>query len=184
MAAEFNPRDFRRGLRDASITDAEYRVAVELCEHAGIGKPVVWPSVPTLAENCCMKDRAVQYILRRLESKGVIACENRSKGGRGQTSRWRLLTKTVHSHAPFTDPETVHHDSRNGAPARPKTVHGHAPEEVIEEERRSAARAPAPADAAPRAPRQGSGQKPVNDEGASEDGLLLESWERRALTTM
>jgi len=92
-ADNFSPRAFRRSLRHACLTDAEYRVANELCEFAGIGKPVVWPSVPTLAENCCMKDRGVQYTLGRLEAKGVIACVTRSKGGRGQTSRWQLLVK-------------------------------------------------------------------------------------------
>jgi hypothetical protein len=64
MAAEFNPRDFRRGLRGAGLTDAEYRVAVELAEFSMIGKPEVWPSLPTLAENCCMADRrSVRRIL-------------------------------------------------------------------------------------------------------------------------
>jgi hypothetical protein len=154
-ADQFHPREFRRGLRHAWLTDAEYRIAVELCEFAGIGKPVVWPSVPTLAENCCMKDRGVQYILGRLETKGVIVCVTRSKGGRGQTSRWQLLVRgftsdtvsdseTVHSHAPFTDPETVHGGDQNGAPARTKTVHGHAPE-VVKEVGRSRGSAPPPA---------------------------------------
>jgi len=192
-ADNFSPRAFRRSLRHACLTDAEYRVANELCEFAGIGKPVVWPSVPTLAENCCMKDRGVQYTLGRLEAKGVIACVTRSKGGRGQTSRWQLLVKgdtvsdpeTVHSHAPFTNPETVHGDDRNGAPARTQTVHGHAPEVVKEGGRRRGGAPPGPAlDARAGAPptkaaADAAPTLPLNHD----DALHIETWLEWAANT-
>jgi hypothetical protein len=40
---EFHPGDFRRALRDLNLTPAERVVAVELCEFAGIERPIVWP---------------------------------------------------------------------------------------------------------------------------------------------
>jgi Helix-turn-helix domain len=135
-AEDFQPRDFRRSLRGAGLTDAEYRVAVELCEFAGIGRPVVWPSMPVLAENCCMSDRRnVRRILHRLETKGVIVCIARSKGGRGQTSRWELRTATQEtgSHGtPFTDNKTGSHEPQNWVPTRHKTGSHGTPEVVIE----------------------------------------------------
>lgn len=115
-ADNFQPRDFRRSLRGAGITPTEYRVAIELCEYANRGEPIVWPSVPTLAENSAMTDRAVQKILRRLEDKGVIVCEIRSKGGPGKSSRWRLVIRnaeTVNHGTPFAAPETVNHETLN-----------------------------------------------------------------------
>jgi Helix-turn-helix domain len=135
---EFNPREFRRSLRRPDISDAEYRVAVELCEHANRGDPIVWPSVPTLAEDSAMTDRAVQKILRRLEDKGVIVCEIRSKGGRGKSSRWRLIvnTETVNDGTPFTEPERVNHGARNGEPRSTKPRTAVHPKKIEEEGRR------------------------------------------------
>jgi hypothetical protein len=113
--AEFHPGAFRRGLRHAGLTHGEYRVAVELAEHASPDRPTVWPSVPTLMEICGMTDRGVRQVLTNLEAKGVIACPARIKGGRGHTNHWRLLViptpKTLTEGAGFTDPETLHDGS-------------------------------------------------------------------------
>jgi len=121
------------------VTDAEYRVAVELSEYAAIGKAVVWPSLPTLAEHCRMERRSVQRILRRLEGKGVIVCVTRSKGGRSQTSRWQLCTRTPETAthgSPFTA-ENRDPRSPKPRPKEPKTATGGSPEvvkEVVKEE--------------------------------------------------
>jgi hypothetical protein len=101
--AEFHPRDFRRGLRHANLTDSEFRVAVELCEYAGFDKPTVWPSTVVLADTCGMAERSLRRIIRRLEAKGVITCAAPSKGGRGQTSRWQLHVITRTGQSGFLD---------------------------------------------------------------------------------
>ena len=91
---DFQPRDFRRRLRGAGLTATEYRVAVELCEYAGVGKPAVWPAIDTLAYDCGVSRSTVIRALRRLRAEGVISCVAQ-KGGRGRTSRWQLVVKGV-----------------------------------------------------------------------------------------
>jgi len=90
---DFSPRAFRRSLRGAGITATEYRVAVELCEYAGPQKPVVWPSIAVLAEDCELGRSTVIRVLGQLESKGFIACDGGRKGGRGCSTRWRPIVK-------------------------------------------------------------------------------------------
>jgi hypothetical protein len=167
---EFNPREFRRSLRGPDISDAEYRVAVELAEFSMIGKPTVWPSVPTLAENCGMDDRSVRRILGRLEAKGVIVCAVRSKGGRGQTSRWQLCAnKTLTRESGFTGHKTLTHEAENPDPAGIKTLTHRSPEVVIEEERR---RGDAP-------PAWGGNASPGNDDDVSHPETWAE-WAAKA----
>lgn len=103
---EFHPRDFRHGLRHAGLTHGEFRVAVELSEYCGVGKPEVWPSVAKLAETCDMTERGIQRALEHLAGKGVVALVFRTKGGRGSTNRWRLLVKTPNEGSGFTTPGT------------------------------------------------------------------------------
>lgn len=98
----FHPRDFRRGLRHAGLTHGEYRVAVELAEHSNRDDPIVWPSVAALADVCAMTERGVQCILSSLSAKGVAARVSSTKGGRGNTNRWRLLVKTPNNASGFT----------------------------------------------------------------------------------
>ena len=138
-APQFHPRDFRRGLRHAGLTDGEYRVAIELSEFAGIDRPVVWPSIPTLAENCCIDERSVRRILHRLEAKGVIACIVRSKGGRGHTNQSRLCVlpqETLTDGSGFMGDETLTDGSVNPDPTCRKTLTGGSGEVVIEEEKK------------------------------------------------
>ena len=92
-SAAFNPRVFRRSLRRAGVTANQYRVAVELCEYASQDKSVVWPSVAVLAEDCELDRRNVIRALNQLESKGFIVCDGGRKGGRGCSTRWRLVIK-------------------------------------------------------------------------------------------
>ncbi|MGV0781469.1 helix-turn-helix domain-containing protein [Mycolicibacterium sp. XJ775] len=89
----FNPRAFRRSLRRAGITATQYRLAVELCEYANQDRSVVWPSVAVLAEDCEISERSVVRMLNQLESHGFIACDGGRKGGRGCSTRWRLIVK-------------------------------------------------------------------------------------------
>jgi hypothetical protein len=143
VSEEFHPGQFRRSLRSAKLTDAEYRVAVELAEFSMVGKPVVWPSLPLLAENCCMADRrSVRRILGRLEAKGVIECITRSKGGRSQTSHWRLCStpETGTGGSPFTDHKTGTQTTQNRDPTCHKTGTHRSPEVVIEVEKEVGAR--------------------------------------------
>jgi hypothetical protein len=150
-APEFHPRDFRRSLRGTGFTRGEYRVAVELSEFTAIGRPVVWPSMSLLAENCCMDVRSVKRIIRRLEAKRVVVCVTRSKGGRGHTSHWRLCVlpqETMTQGSPFSqknhDPdgqETMTGGSINHDPDGQKTMTPWSPEVVIEEEKKKGARA-------------------------------------------
>jgi DNA-binding MarR family transcriptional regulator len=93
MSGDFHPRDFRRSLRGPDITLTEYRVAVELSEYAAVGKPVVWPSIDTLAGDCGLHRSTVIAVLNRLRAKGVIVCDGDRSGGRGRTTRWRLVVK-------------------------------------------------------------------------------------------
>ncbi|WP_029108545.1 helix-turn-helix domain-containing protein [Mycobacterium sp. URHD0025] len=93
----FNPRAFRRSLRRAGITATQYRVAVELCEYASQDRSVVWPSVAVLAEDCELGRSTVIRILGQLESHGIITCDGGRKGGRGCSTRWRLIAKGVTS---------------------------------------------------------------------------------------
>jgi Helix-turn-helix domain len=112
-ANEFNPREFRRGLRDVKLTSTAYRVAVELSEYANPGQPHVWPSVDTLADNCGMRRATIIRALNTLASNGVItATEGRSKGGRNQTTRWHLNCRTA---ATVLDSETVANPSKTVA---------------------------------------------------------------------
>jgi hypothetical protein len=93
MSDEFHPREFRRSLRGAGITLAEHRVAVELCEYAAVGKPVVWPAIDTLAADCGLSRSATKRALNQLQVKGVIVCDGDRSGGRGRANRWWLIVK-------------------------------------------------------------------------------------------
>jgi DNA-binding MarR family transcriptional regulator len=105
--SEFRPRNFRRSLRGAGITATEYRVAVELCEYAGAGKSIVWPSIATLAADCEVDRSTVIRALNQLKAKGLIACVGDRSGGRGRATRWRLLNKKGRANDTLSDGERV-----------------------------------------------------------------------------
>jgi Helix-turn-helix domain len=152
VSGQFHPGVFRRGLRHAGLSDGEFRVAVELSEYSGMDKPVVWPSVRALAEACGMTERGVQKALERLVTKGVLALVSRTKGGRGCTNHWRLLTKTPNRDSGFETAETPNHGSPftaetpNEDTPKPRTEahetpNPRSPEVVISGEREGDARA-------------------------------------------
>lgn len=111
-----------------------------------------WPSIATIARLGCVTDRRVQYNLRALEAAGWLSIEQRSAGGRGRTSVYRLnlprmrqnmLLKgaadgTVGQHggppqrvpqtAPLPVAETVPPATGNGAAGGKKTLLPAAPE--------------------------------------------------------
>ena len=83
----FTPWDFRQSLRGMKLTLTQYRVAIELAEHAEVGKPAVWPSLATLAGNCACNQRMVEKSLADLTAMGIIA------KGKGRSTRillWAL----------------------------------------------------------------------------------------------
>src|SRR5262249_51390390 len=120
---DFHPRDFRRGLRGAGLTANEYRVAVELSEYAAVGKPVVWPAVDTLAADCAVSRSTVIRALNRLEAKAVITCAGGRNGGRGRSTRWRLLVKGVISDT-VSDSERVSSQTKRVSSQTKKGVTG------------------------------------------------------------
>jgi hypothetical protein len=182
-ADHFSPRAFRRGLRGAGITATEYRVAVELCEYAGPGKPVVWPSIAALAEDCELDRSTVIRTLNRLEVKGFIARDSARKGGRGQSTRWRLIVKGGAS-ATLSDTERVAPETERVAnqPIKGRTS---ATRRSKEEERRSAGSGVPP----PPALTRGAGTpSPGSDSGAAlplnhDDAIHLETWPEWAAAT-
>lgn len=129
----FHPRDFRRGLRHAGLTHGEYRVAVELAEHSNRDDPIVWPSVAALADVCAMTERGVQGILSSLSAKGVATRVSSTKGGRGNTNRWRLLIKTPNDASGFTagsEAETPNETAQKPRTKLHKTPNRRSPEVV------------------------------------------------------
>ena len=119
----FHPRDFRRSLRHANLTDAEYRVAVEMCEYATIDQPEVWPSAAALADSCHKTARTVIRIARRLEEKQLIVRTVTSKGGRAKTNHWRLQ-ETLTGVSGFTSAETLTSQALNPDISGPETPVG------------------------------------------------------------
>ena len=131
-AEEFHPRDFRRGLRHAGVTDAEYRVAVELSEYAAIGKAVVWPSLPTLAEHCRMERRRCAAHPPQAGGKG---CHRLRYPQQGRPQPNQSLA-AMHAHTGNRDPRVAVY-GRKPRPKEPKTATGGSPEvvkEVVKEE--------------------------------------------------
>jgi hypothetical protein len=167
----FHPRDFRRGLRPAKLTDAEYRVAVEMCEYAAIDQPEVWPSAAALADSCHMTTRAVIRIARRLEAKRLIARIAPSNGGRAKTNHWRLL-ETLTGGSGFSGAETLTDEALNPDPPSPETLTRGSGEVVKEvDRRRGGARAGAEPPNLPAVPDPGNAPPPAtNLNGQQPDG--------------
>jgi hypothetical protein len=122
---DFSPRAFRRGLRGAGagVTLTEHRVAVELCEYAGQGNPFAWPSIDTLAEDCVLDRRTVIRALNRLAANGFIVCDGTRNGGRGKSTRWRLIAKGVTTDT-LSDEERVSPQTERVSPQTVKGVTG------------------------------------------------------------
>jgi hypothetical protein len=149
---QFHPGAFRRGLRYAGLTHGEFRVAVEMSEHANVGNPVVWPGAATLAEICGMTKYGVRLVLKQLAVKRVIVRADLSanKGGRGHANRWRLLvipeSERGNDGCPFNpsergndglpfNPERGNYETPKGATTDTERGNGRCPEVVRSSER-------------------------------------------------
>ena len=195
---EFHPGAFRRGLRHADLTDGEFRVAVEMAEHANVGKPIVWPGAMKLAETCGKTRNGIQGVLKRLEAKGVImrADSASNKGGRGHANRWRLLVVPEPERAnggyPFGDaqrangrwplaPERANDGTAKGPTTERERANGGWPEVVRSSSEVGGARASEPTDQSGNGSRrpttpENSSLKDHAPEGAADDSEALSDW--------
>ena len=107
----FTPWDFRQSLRGMKLTLTQYRVAIELAEHAEVGKPAVWPSLATLAGNCACNQRMVEKSLADLTAMGIIA------KGKGRSTRILIIQTGAKP-----SPRTVSKPSPRTVKPSPRTV--------------------------------------------------------------
>ncbi|XTP33135.1 helix-turn-helix domain-containing protein [Mycobacterium sp. TJFP1] len=94
-------------------------MAVELCEYASQDRSVVWPSVAVLAEDSELDRSSVIRALNQLAAAGFIVCDGGRKGGRGCSTRWRLVIKGG-ADATLYDTERVAPESKRVAPVHKK----------------------------------------------------------------
>ncbi|BBX01865.1 helix-turn-helix domain-containing protein [Mycolicibacterium moriokaense] len=119
---KFTPWKFRQSLRGMKLTGTQYRVAVELAEHAKIGKPAVWPSIATLARHCAVTTRAVEMALRDLTELGIIA------KGKGNSTRILVIQPPNHSSDKIERATPPNHSSVTSEPQ-----FGHTPNHSSDE---------------------------------------------------
>ena len=77
-------KKLRHASNGEEVTKDEKLVLLHLADAHNEEKGLAWPSVPTISEDCRISIRKVQYILRDLERKGVIAIIRPEKNGRGR----------------------------------------------------------------------------------------------------
>ena len=56
----------------------------------------IFPAVATIADHCCISDRAVQYTLKKLVDMGVLILVGNETGGRGRTREYAIDVRQVH----------------------------------------------------------------------------------------
>ncbi len=104
----------------------EMLLALKLADHAHEDGSHVFPSVATLAEKTRQSERTVQYQLRKMQASGWLVLVRASRGGRGQTSEYRISEAWINgaNFAPLEpekrcnpERETVQSDALNGATA-------------------------------------------------------------------
>ena len=76
------------------ITKDEKLVLLHLADCHNEEKGLAWPSVPTIAEDCRICKRKVQYILHDLARNGVISIIRPEKNGRGRYLSYRFPSWT------------------------------------------------------------------------------------------
>lgn len=86
----FDPALFRRQLSGAPVTDLQYRLLVNLCEHTQVDKPIVTVSNERLADLSNCSKRAVIANLGQLEAAGWIRRVGPRVGGNAGAAKWRL----------------------------------------------------------------------------------------------
>ena len=84
--------------------------ALALADEANDDGGGIFQSVPTLAEKTRQSVRAVRMQLRRLEARKVLECVQKSTGGVGRFSQYRvdLGTLLIPQNPAFSDTETRH----------------------------------------------------------------------------
>lgn len=122
--SEFTPWAFRQSLRGIKLPKAEYRVAVELAEHAEVGKAAVWPSIKTLALHCALDTRAVERALSGLTKRGIIT------KGNGKSTRILVIQKPAELPV-STRTSAIHKPAE--LPVETGRITGHTPAELPDE---------------------------------------------------
>ena len=96
-------------------------LALALADHASDDGTRVYPSVPLLAQKTLQSERTVQYQLRQLSNMGWLRIVRESRGGKGNTTEYRIDPAWVNGAttiAPLDPPQPVQSgppDDRNGA---------------------------------------------------------------------
>lgn len=68
----------------------EYTLALVLADFANEAGGAIFPAVETLAHNSRQSERTVQRQLRAMEASGWLQCVERSVGGKGRATRYRI----------------------------------------------------------------------------------------------
>ena len=97
------------------ITRSEKLLLFVLADSHNAGRRVAWPSVTTMAFDCLMSERQIQYILRSVEPKGIIEIIRPLRTGRGYYQCYRFVALDADCDvkqkgamvAPFSAPETA-----------------------------------------------------------------------------
>lgn len=103
---------------------SELLLILALADHADDAGDRVYPSVQTMARKTRMSERAVQYLLRRIQERGLLVLVEPG-GGRNRTARYRINIDRIENGAniaPITKgcnlkQERVQSSAGNGATA-------------------------------------------------------------------
>ena len=114
------------------LTPTEKAVAHSLAHHANPDGSDSFPSMTTIAREAGLKDRrCAQYVVRRLESKGVIFADTSKAGGRQKSTRYRfdlensepvfaVSGKAKSEPEVAVSPQSANPDALNSEPGRTK----------------------------------------------------------------
>jgi hypothetical protein len=75
---------------ESELPAMEKFVLLAMADHARDDGSGCYPSVATLARKTSLSDRGVQKLIRRLESRGLLAAKGKSRGGRGLTVEYDI----------------------------------------------------------------------------------------------
>ncbi|CAO3446684.1 hypothetical protein [Azospirillum argentinense] len=82
----------RAGCTDS---DAQKLVLLRLSDFADDDGGSIFPAVATVAADCGVSPRTVQYTMRKMEDKGWLLPVSNAKGGRGRTRQFALAVETL-----------------------------------------------------------------------------------------
>lgn len=118
--------ELTRSPNGEAITQAEKLLLFVLANYHHPSQKLAWPSVPKLAADALMSERAAQYVLQRLVRKGVIQTVEPPRSGRGYTRAYRFpgldkgapgspfLPEKGAPRAPFTKSERMQEGCKSG----------------------------------------------------------------------